>query len=134
MGLTLKEPMKLTLDRNGRAGGATGARPPSEHMSDATWMGRGLWLSEAIGREFSLPGPCGSSTGHGLAWRCRVPLPPNKGEAVPPGTSCLRGKMAAPGALLQGAQNGGRGSPVERAGESPTQRKRALPLAGRCFL
>lgn len=89
--------MKLTLDRNGRAGGATGARPPSEHMSDATWMGRGLWLSEAIGREFSLPEPCGSSTGHGLAWRCRVPLPPNKGEAVPPGTSCLRGKMAAPG-------------------------------------
>lgn len=30
-------------------------------------------------------------------------------------------------ALLQGAQNGGRGGPGERAGESPTQRKRAFP-------
>jgi hypothetical protein len=30
-------------------------------------------------------------------------------------------------AQLQGAQNGGRGGPGERAGESPTQRKRDFP-------
>lgn len=57
---------------------------------------------------------------------CRPGRPTPGGEAGPLGTSCVRGKMAAP-ALLQGAQNGGRGGPGERAGESPTQRKRAFP-------
>lgn len=78
-------------------------------------------------------GPC-EATVVGSAERARRagsrPVPPRPphpgGEAGPLGTSCVRGKMAAP-ALLQGAQNGGRGGPGERAGESPTQRKRAFP-------
>lgn len=64
-----------------------------------------------------------------------IPYLLNKGEAVPPGTSCVRGKMAAPGPCckelkMEDAATRWSG----RAGESPTQRKRAGSLAGRCFL
>lgn len=63
-----------------------------------------------------------------------VRLAAAEGEAGPPGTSCVRGKMAAPGPCSQELKMEDAAARRIGAGESPTQRKRALPLAGRCFL
>lgn len=63
-----------------------------------------------------------------------VRLAADEGEAGPPGTSCVRGKMAAPGPCSQELKMEDAAARRSGAGESPTQRKRALPLAGRCFL
>lgn len=57
------------------------------------------------------------------------PRPPHPGRRSPARSApvaCAEkdGRSPSP---LQGAQNGGRGGPGERAGESPTQRKRAFP-------
>lgn len=92
------------------------------HMSSAASGRRGGALRGG-GREVVGAGPAGRAPG-----LCRLGRPTLGGEAGQLGTSCVRGKMAAP-ALLQGAQNGGRGGPGERAGESPTQRKRAFPFS-----
>lgn len=61
-------------------------------------------------------------------------LAADEGEAGPPGTSCVRGKMAAPGPCSQELKMEDAAARPSGAGESPTQRKKALPLAGRCFL
>lgn len=67
------------------------------------------------------PGGCGARP---RAAMCR----PHPGRLGQPAQHQLRArKDGRSPALLQGAQNGGRGGPGERAGESPTQRKRAFP-------
>lgn len=115
----------------------------------------GLWprLVSADGAGFARVGGsgCGAAAGpppgaHGLRggareprprvdagggpWRPRrrraPPRPGRRGRPGPLGTSCVRGKMAARGPV-QGAQNGGRGGPGERAGESPAQREGPFP-------
>lgn len=58
----------------------------------------------------------------------RRDVPSHSGRRGRPARHQLRArKDGRSPALLQGAQNGGRGGPGERAGESPTQRKRAFP-------
>lgn len=94
----------LALGRIGQTGGAAGARPPSEHMSDATWLGRGLWLSEAARREFNVPAPCGPSTRHDLAWRHRLPLPPTRVRPSRPAPVACAERWPLPGPVARSSK------------------------------
>lgn len=58
-------------------------------------------------------------------------LAADEGEAGPPGTSCVRGKMAAPGSCSQELKMEDAAARRSGAGESPTQRKEGLGLAPR---